>query len=96
VVARVEIPCLGKNVIAASNAMSCEHGVTGFDAMILSDEVVDAVRVAETAAAGTSVHLAGVNDLTALRLSVLAARQTDDVVGRVGHAPVDCAAQGNL
>ena len=49
VAARVEIPCLGKNVIAASNAMSCANmALAGFDAMIPFDEVVDAAsRVAE-------------------------------------------------
>ncbi len=49
VAARVEIPCLGKNVIAASNAVSCANmALAGFDAMIPFDEVVDAAkRVAE-------------------------------------------------
>ena len=49
VAARVEIPCLGKNVLAASNAVSCANmALTGFNAMIPFDEVVDAAkRVAE-------------------------------------------------
>lgn len=49
VAARVEIPCLGKNVLAASNAVSCANmALAGFDAMIPFDEVVDAAkRVAE-------------------------------------------------
>ncbi len=49
VAARVEIPCLGKNVLAASNALSCANmAIAGFDAMIPFDEVVDAAkRVAE-------------------------------------------------
>ena len=49
VAARVEIPCLGKNVIAASNAVSCANmALAGFNAMIPFDEVVDAAkRVAE-------------------------------------------------
>lgn len=45
VAARVEIPCLGKNIIAASNAVSCANmALAGFDAMIPFDEVVDAAR----------------------------------------------------
>ena len=50
VAARVEIPCLGKNVIAASNAVSCANmALAGFNAVIPFDEVVDAAkRVAET------------------------------------------------
>jgi L-serine dehydratase len=49
VAARVEIPCLGKNVLAASNAVSCANmALAGFDAMIPFDEVVGAAaRVAE-------------------------------------------------
>ena len=49
VAARVEIPCLGKNVIAASNAVSCANmALAGFNAVIPFDEVVDAAkRVAE-------------------------------------------------
>lgn len=43
VAARVEIPCLGKNVIAASNAVSCANmALAGYNAMIPFDEVVAA------------------------------------------------------
>jgi len=80
VAARVEIPCLGKNVLAASNAISCANmALAGFDAMIPFDEVVGAAaRVAElmprehrcTALGGLATTP------TALRLSAaLAARQ---------------------
>lgn len=42
---RVEAPCLGKNVIAASNAASCANmALAGFDPLIPFDEVVDAAR----------------------------------------------------
>lgn len=45
VAARVEIPCLGKNVMAASNAISCANmSLASFNAMIPFDEVVDAAR----------------------------------------------------
>jgi L-serine dehydratase len=45
VAARVEVPCLGKNVIAASNALSAANmALAGFDAVIPFDEVVDAAR----------------------------------------------------
>jgi len=39
---RVEVPCLGKNVMAASNALACANmALAGFDAVIPLDEVVD-------------------------------------------------------
>jgi L-serine dehydratase len=45
VAARVEIPCLGKNVLAASNALSCANmALAGYDAMIPFDEVVGAAQ----------------------------------------------------
>ncbi|QEG24427.1 L-serine ammonia-lyase, iron-sulfur-dependent, subunit alpha [Mariniblastus fucicola] len=46
---RVEVPCLGKNVMAASNAVSCANmALSGFDAVIPFDETIAAAkRVAE-------------------------------------------------
>ena len=45
VAARVEVPCLGKNIIAASNAFSCANvALAGYDQVIPFDEVVDAAR----------------------------------------------------
>ena len=42
---RVEVPCLGKNVIAASNALACANmSLAGFDPVIPLDEVVDAAK----------------------------------------------------
>lgn len=42
---RVEAPCLGKNVMAASNALSCANmALADFDPLIPFDEVVDAAR----------------------------------------------------
>jgi L-serine dehydratase len=45
---RVEVPCLGKNVMAASNALSCANmALAGFDPVIPLDEVIEtAQRVA--------------------------------------------------
>jgi L-serine dehydratase len=41
---RVEVPCLGKNVLAASNALACANmALAGFDAVIPLDEVIDAM-----------------------------------------------------
>ena len=61
VAGRVEAPCLGKNVLAASNALSCANmALANFDPLIPFDEVVDAARrVAGTDAARTPVHVAG-------------------------------------
>ena len=42
---RVEAPCLGKNVMAAANALSTANmALAGFDPLIPLDEVVDAAR----------------------------------------------------
>ncbi len=41
---RVEAPCLGKNVMAAANALSCANmALSGFDALIPLDEVIEAM-----------------------------------------------------
>ena len=42
---RVEVPCLGKNVMAAANAVSCANmALAGFDAVIPLDETIAAAR----------------------------------------------------
>ncbi len=42
---RVEVPCLGKNVLAASNAISCANmALAGFDAVIPFDETIAAAK----------------------------------------------------
>lgn len=42
---RVEVPCLGKNVLAASNALSCANmQLAGFDAVIPLDETIAAAK----------------------------------------------------
>jgi L-serine dehydratase len=39
---RVEVPCLGRNVLAASNALACANmSLAGYDAVIPLDEVID-------------------------------------------------------
>lgn len=41
---RVEVPCLGRNVLAASNALACANmALAGYDAVIPLDEVIDAM-----------------------------------------------------
>jgi L-serine dehydratase len=38
---RVEVPCLGRNVLAASNALACANmALAGFDPVIPLDEVI--------------------------------------------------------
>jgi L-serine dehydratase len=45
VAGRVEVPCLGKNVLAASQAVACANlALAGFDPVIPVDEVIDAAR----------------------------------------------------
>jgi L-serine dehydratase len=42
---RVEVPCLGKNIIAATNALnSANMAIAGFDAVVPLDEVIDALK----------------------------------------------------
>lgn len=39
---RVEVPCLGRNVMAASNALACANmALAGFDAVVPLDEVIE-------------------------------------------------------
>lgn len=39
---RVEVPCLGRNVLAAANALSCANmALAGFDAVVPLDEVIE-------------------------------------------------------
>jgi L-serine dehydratase len=46
---RVEAPCLGKNVMAASNALSCANmALANFDPLIPLDEVIDAAKHVST------------------------------------------------
>jgi L-serine dehydratase len=41
---RVEVPCLGKNVLAASNALACANmALAGYDAVIHLDETIAAM-----------------------------------------------------
>ena len=49
---RVEVPCLGKNIMAASNAVSCANiALAGFDEVIQLDEVITAMDEV-----GKSIH----------------------------------------
>jgi len=42
---RVEVPCLGKNVIAASNALACANmALAGYDQVIPLDEVIETAQ----------------------------------------------------
>jgi L-serine dehydratase len=47
---RVEVPCLGRNVMAASNALACANmALAGFDAVVPLDEVSETMlRVGES------------------------------------------------
>jgi len=41
---RVEVPCLGKNVLAAANALTCANmALSGFDVVVPLDEVIQAM-----------------------------------------------------
>jgi L-serine dehydratase len=46
VASRVEVPCLGKNILAASNGVSCANlALAGFDHVVPFDEVVEAMDI---------------------------------------------------
>ncbi|MHB1034385.1 MAG: L-serine ammonia-lyase, iron-sulfur-dependent, subunit alpha [Pirellulales bacterium] len=45
VASRVEVPCLGKNVMAATNALACANmALAGFDPVIPLDEVIETAK----------------------------------------------------
>jgi L-serine dehydratase len=45
VAVRVEVPCLGKNILAATNAYnSSVMAIAGYDPVIPFDEVIDAMK----------------------------------------------------
>ena len=47
---RVEVPCLGKNVMAASNALACANmALADYDAVIPLDEVIETLIASEKA-----------------------------------------------
>ena len=42
---RVEVPCLGKNILAATNALGCANmSIAGFDPVVPLDEVIEAMK----------------------------------------------------
>lgn len=65
---RVEAPCLGKNVLAASNALSCANmALANYDHLIPLDEVIEAMDKV-----GKSIH----NDLRCTALGGLSITKT--------------------
>ncbi len=45
VAVRVEVPCVGKNIMAATNALnSCIMALAGYNAVIPYNEVIDAMK----------------------------------------------------
>ena len=56
---RVEVPCLGKNVMAATNALACANmALAGYDPVIPLDEVIEtAARVAPRCRASCAARL---------------------------------------
>ena len=58
---RVEAPCLGKNVMAASNALACANmALAGYDPVIPLDEVIETAKTRRRPdAARTALHGAG-------------------------------------
>ena len=52
---RVEVPCLGRNVMAASNALACANmALADYAHLIPLDEVIDAMDAARSRACGES------------------------------------------
>jgi L-serine dehydratase len=53
---RVEVPCLGKNVLAASNALSCANmALADYDPVIPFDEVVETAQRVTVAEPGLAI-----------------------------------------
>jgi L-serine dehydratase len=82
---RVEVPCLGRNVLAASNALACANmALGGYDAVIPLDEVIETMdRVGKslpmelrcTAIGGLSITPAAKTIENKLRVPSLLLRQ---------------------
>ncbi|MDX1996089.1 MAG: L-serine ammonia-lyase, iron-sulfur-dependent, subunit alpha [Thermoanaerobaculia bacterium] len=83
---RVEVPCLGKNVMAASNALSAANmALSDFDPVIPLDEVIDTVkRVAEQMPRELRcTNLGGLSITpTAIALEATLARKREAACGR--------------
>ncbi len=67
---RVEVPCLGRNVLGASNAVSCANmAMAGFDAVIPLDEVIVAMdRIGQSMPC--EVRCTGLGGLSVTRTSL--------------------------
>ncbi|MCB0264907.1 MAG: L-serine ammonia-lyase, iron-sulfur-dependent, subunit alpha, partial [Calditrichaeota bacterium] len=69
---RVEAPCLGKNIMAASNALSCANiALADYDHLIPLDEVIDAMDKV-----GKSIH----SDLRCTALGGLSITKTSKAI----------------
>ena len=89
---RVEVPCLGKNVMAAANALACANmALAGFDQVIPFDEVVaTAKRVAEQMPRELRCTALGGLSITPTSLAIearLAGRAGCGAAGGCGCAP---------
>lgn len=89
---RVEVPCLGKNVLAASNALACANlALADYDPVIPFDEVLEtAQRVA--AQMPRELRCTGLGGLSITKTSLaleqkLAAKKTAAGGALVGHCP---------
>lgn len=86
VAGRVEVPCLGKNILAGNNALSCANmAISGFDAVIPLDETIKAMdeagRILPAALRCTAVGGLAVTE-TAQRLQqMLAQKQNQNRMG---------------
>jgi L-serine dehydratase len=79
---RVEVPCLGKNVMAASNALVCANmAMAGYDPVVPLDEVIEtAKRVGESMPC-------------ALRCTALGGLSVTDTSREIGRRLAECRAQ---
>ena len=89
---RVEAPCLGKNVMAAANAVCCANmAISGFDQVIPFDEVIEtAKRVAKQMPRELRCTSLGGLSITPTSLALQARLQERLVVARAGCGSGGC------
>jgi L-serine dehydratase len=78
---RVEVPCLGKNVLAASNALACANmALAGFDAVVPLDQVIETMdRVGKSLP--VELRCTGLGGLSVTRAS----KEIEARLARSGH-----------
>ena len=79
VAGRVEVPCLGKNVMAVSNALACANmAIADFDVVIPLDEVIETMdRVGKSIS--VDLRCTGLGGLSIIKASMVIENRLKEV-----------------